>query len=75
MLERGVILSFDSTNSCPSAQGVYSNGTTLQSGPNTLEGLDNSQMICFEAVLDFVDGMSNRLTNQKSQRWPEVRPN
>lgn len=37
-----------------------------------MEGLDNSQMICFEAVLDFVDGMSTRRANRNSQRWPEV---
>ncbi|KAJ9113728.1 hypothetical protein QFC20_001753 [Naganishia adeliensis] len=55
-------------------RGVYSNTSTIQSGPNSMEGLDNSQMICFEAVLDFVDGMSTRRANRNSQRWPEYAP-
>jgi hypothetical protein len=30
-------------------------------------------MLCFEAVLDYIDGMSNRLgTDNTSERWPAV---
>lgn len=58
----------------PHLQGVYGNASSIvQSGPNSIEGLDNSQMLCFEAVLDFIEGMSSRLgANEASQRWPSV---
>ncbi|KAJ9122553.1 hypothetical protein QFC22_001982 [Naganishia vaughanmartiniae] len=56
--------------------GVFSASSAPgHSNPNSIEGLDNSQMLCFEAVLDYIDGMSNRLgTDATSQRWPAYAP-
>lgn len=51
-------------------RGVYPSGPPKADGSTSFEGLENTQLLCLEILLSYIDSMANRL-EQGDEPWPQ----